>query len=75
MSIVLRVNQKNRAENLSHNKWFNANEICWKNSFARLNDKCFYFHDEIVFLPFGHFLLNKAREENEKHQADLYTKI
>ena len=46
-----------------------------KTQFAGLNDKRFYFHDEIVSLPFGHFLLNKFREENEKHQADLYTKI
>ena len=46
-----------------------------KIQFAGINDKCFYFHDEIVSLPFGHFLLNKAREENEKHQADLYRKI
>ena len=46
-----------------------------KTQFAGLNDKCFYFHDEIVSLPFGHFLLNKVREEIEKHQADLYRKI
>ena len=46
-----------------------------KIQFAGLNDKCFYFHDEIVSLPFGHFLLNKVREENEKNQPHLYTKI
>ena len=46
-----------------------------KTQFAGLNDKRFYFHNGIVSLPFGHFLLNKVREENEKHQTDLYTKI
>ena len=46
-----------------------------KTKFARLNDKCFYFHDRILSLPFGHFLLNKVREENEKHRADLHIKI
>ena len=46
-----------------------------KTKFPRLNDKCFYFHDRIFSLPFGHFLLNKVREENEKHRADLHIKI
>ena len=46
-----------------------------KTQFAGLNDKSFYFHDGIVSLPFGHFLLNKVREEKEKHRAELYTKI
>ena len=46
-----------------------------KTQFAGLNDKRFYFHDGIVSLPFGHFLLNKVREEKEKHRAELYTKI
>ena len=46
-----------------------------KTQFAGLNDKCFYFHDKIVSLPFGNFLLNKVREEKEKHRADLHTKI
>ena len=46
-----------------------------KTKFARLNDKCFYFHNRIVSLPFGHFLLNKVREEKEKHRADLHIKI
>ena len=32
-----------------------------KTKFAGLNDKRFYFHDGIVSLPFGHFLLNKVR--------------
>ena len=46
-----------------------------KTQFAGLNDKCFYFPDRIVSLPFRHFLLNKVREEKEKHRADLYIKI
>ena len=31
-----------------------------KTQFAGLNDKSFYFHDGIVFLPFAHFLLEKT---------------
>ena len=46
-----------------------------KTQFAGLNDRRFYFHDGIVSLPFGHFLLNKVREAKEKHQHDLHTKI
>ena len=46
-----------------------------KTQFAGANDKRLYFHDEIVSLPFGHFLLNKVREAKEKHWADLHTKI
>ena len=46
-----------------------------KTQFAGLNDKRFYFHDGIVSLSFGHFLLNKVREEIEKHRADLHTTI
>ena len=46
-----------------------------KTQFAGLNDKHFYFHEGIVSLPFGHFLLNKVREEKEKHRAELHTKI
>ena len=46
-----------------------------KTQFAGLNDKRFYFHDGIFFLPFGHFLLNKVREEKEKHRADFHIKI
>ena len=38
-----------------------------KTQFAGLNDKHFYFHDGIVSLPLGQFLLNKVREETEKH--------
>ena len=46
-----------------------------KTQFAGLNDKHFYFHDGIVSLPLGHFLLNKVREETEKHPADLHTEL
>ena len=46
-----------------------------KSRFAGSNDKRFYFHDGIVSLPFGHFLLNNVTEEKEKHRADLHTKI
>ena len=46
-----------------------------KTQFSGLNNKRFYFHDRIVSLPFGHFLLNKVREEKEKHRADLHIKI
>ena len=37
--------------------------------------KRFYFHDGIVSLPFGHFLLEKTREEKEKRRNELYTLI
>ena len=40
-----------------------------KAQFAGLNDKRFSFHDGIVPIPFGHFLLEKAREE--KHRNEL----
>ena len=46
-----------------------------KTQFAGLNDKRFYFHDGIAFLPFRHFLLDRVREEKEKHPADLHIKI
>ena len=38
-----------------------------KTQFAGANDKRLYFHDEIVSLPFRHFLLDKVREAKEKH--------
>ena len=46
-----------------------------KTQFAGLNDKLFYFRDGIVSLPFGHFLLEKTREEKEKHRNELHTLI
>ena len=46
-----------------------------KTHFAGLNDKSFYFHNGILSLPFGRFLLIKVREAKEKHRADLHTKI
>ena len=36
-----------------------------KIQFARLNDKRFYFYDEIVSLPFGHYLLEDSRKLKE----------
>ena len=39
--------------------------------FAGLNDKCFYFHCGIVSLPFGHFLLEKTREEKKSIEMCL----
>ena len=46
-----------------------------KTQFAGLNDKSFYFHDGIVSIPFGHFLLEKTGEEKEKHRNELHTLI
>ena len=46
-----------------------------KTRFAGLNDKRFYFHDGIAFLPFRPFLVDRVREEKEKHQGDLHIKI
>ena len=46
-----------------------------KAQFAGLNDKRFYFHDGIVPIPFGHFLLEKTREEKEKHRNELFKLI
>ena len=38
-----------------------------KIQFAWSNNKRFYFHDGIVSLPFGHFLVNKVTEAKKKH--------
>ena len=46
-----------------------------KTQFASLNDKRYYFHDGIVSFPFGHFLLDKSREEKEKYKLQLHTNI
>ena len=46
-----------------------------KTQFAGLNDERFYFHDGIVSLPLGQFLMNKVREVKEKHRANLHTMI
>ena len=46
-----------------------------KTQFAGLNDKRFYFHDGIVSLPFGHFLLNKVREQKEKYKMEIQYEI
>ena len=34
-----------------------------KTQFRELSDKRFFFHDGIVSLPFGNFLLNKVRKK------------
>ena len=41
-----------------------------KTQFPGVNDNRFYFHDDIVSLPFGHFLLNKVREKKEKYKTE-----
>ena len=46
-----------------------------KTQFTGLNDKRFYFHDGIVSLPFGHFLLNKVKEQKEKYKAEIQHEI
>ena len=46
-----------------------------KTQFAGLNNKRFYFNDGMVSLPFGHFLLNKVREQKEKHKTEIQYKI
>ena len=46
-----------------------------KAQFAGLNDKRFYFHNGIVSLPFGHFLLNKVREQKEKYKTEIQHQI
>ena len=42
---------------------------------AGLNDKRFCFHEGIVSLPFGHFLLNKVREKKEKYKTEIQYEI
>ena len=39
------------------------------------SDKKIQFADGIASLPFGHFLLSKAREVKETHREELHTKI
>ena len=72
MNIVLTeiINLKGRTKTISSSKRINGNEICQKKNkkqkqFAGLNDKRFYFHDDIVLLSFGHFLLEKTRKEKK----------
>ena len=45
-----------------------------KTQFAGSNDKRFYFHDGIVFFPFGHFLSEKTREEEELYTTYINSK-
>ena len=42
-----------------------------KTQIAGLNDKRFYFQNSIISLPFGHFLLNKVREQKEKYKTEI----
>ena len=42
-----------------------------KTQFAGLNNRPFYFHDSIVLLPFGHFLLNKVREQKQNYKTEI----
>ena len=76
MNIVLKANQKKierkRFQIINDSMQMKSVK---KTQFARLNHKRFYFHDGIVSVPFGHFLLTKVREAKEKHQADLHVKI
>ena len=46
-----------------------------KTQFAGLNDKRFYFHDGIVLLPFGHFLLEASRKLKEQYKSKIKTTI
>ena len=46
-----------------------------KTQFGGLNDKRFCFHDGIVSLPFGHFLLNKIREEKKSIEQTFIQKF
>ena len=56
-------------------RW-NMEMVCAnRTQFAGLNDKRFYFHDGIVLLPFGHFLLNKVRKQKEKYKTEIQHKI
>ena len=60
MNIVINKNPKKitkkRFQIINNNTQMN---IVNKTQFAGLNDKRFYFHDGIVSLPFGHYLLKK----------------
>ena len=42
-----------------------------KTQFAGLNDKRFYFHDGIISLPFGHYLLEESRKGKEKYKKGI----
>ena len=46
-----------------------------KTQFAGLNDKRYYFHNGIVSLPLGHYLLEKVRKETEKYHSKLHTEV
>ena len=46
-----------------------------KTQFAWLNNKRFYFHDGIVWLPFEYALLKTLRKEKEKNRSNIHNKI
>ena len=47
----------------------------YKNKFAQLNDKRYYFINGINSLPFGHFLLNEARAFKNTFKENIHKKI
>ena len=55
---VQRIKQKRFEVRNTNMKMTTVNKV----KFARLNDKRYYFSDGIVSLPFGHILLEKARQ-------------
>ena len=55
---VERIKQKRFEVRNTNMKMTTVNKV----KFARLNDKRYYFSDGIVSLPFGHILLEKARQ-------------
>ena len=46
-----------------------------KTQFAGLNNKRYYFHDGIVSLPFGHFLLEKVRKKKKNIVQNYILKL
>ena len=47
----------------------------YKNKFAQLNDKRYYFISGINSLPFGHFLLSEARAFKNTFKENVHEKI
>ena len=47
----------------------------YKNKFAQLNDKRYYFINGINSLPFGHFLLKEARAFKSSFKENIHEKI
>ena len=46
-----------------------------KTQFAGLNNRRYYFHDGIVSLPFGHFLLEKVRKKKKNIVQNYILKL